>query len=236
MFSNFSKPQPSWRKDIKMSNQYQIQSSRFRREADVDLVNLEDRDGYITHFVNDSTPESALMQKFEDETALAVEIANEAKAQNAALAALLVEEMSLPANTGTKRIGRANARALDTLLDEVATLDRAAARKGKKADKARAARRAAYIQIDALIGQILMNGMPSYMTPRQSKALAVFNERASHAEGKAAYEAIKARGAKAPRANKPQNRKVGTLPQVRVRLSNGTIVPGKRVGKHAVPA
>ena len=219
-----------------MSNQYQIQSSRFRREADVDLVNLEDRDGYITHFVNDSTPESALMQKFEDETALAVEIANEAKAQNAALAALLVEEMSLPANTGTKRIGRANARALDTLLDEVATLDRAAARKGKKADKARAARRAAYIQIDALIGQILMNGMPSYMTPRQSKALAVFNERASHAEGKAAYEAIKARGAKAPRANKPQNRKVGTLPQVRVRLSNGTIVPGKRVGKHAVPA
>ena len=219
-----------------MSNQYQIQSSRFRREADVDLVNLEDRDGYITHFVNDSTPESALMQKFEDETALAVEIANEAKAQNAALAALLVEEMSLPANTGTKRIGRANARALDTLLDEVATLDRAAARKGKKADKARAARRAAYVQIDALIGQILMNGMPSYMTPRQSKALAVFNERASHAEGKAAYEAIKARGAKAPRANKPQNRKVGTLPQVRVRLSNGTIVPGKRVGKHAVPA
>ena len=219
-----------------MSNQYQIQSSRFRREADVDLVNLEDRDGYITHFVNDSTPESALMQKFEDETALAVEIANEAKAQNAALAALLVEEMSLPANTGTKRIGRANARALDTLLDEVATLDRAAARKGKKADKARAARRAAYIQIDALIGQILMNGMPSFMTPRQAKALAVFNERAVHAEGKAAYEAIKARGAKAPRANKPQNRKVGTLPQVRVRLSNGTIVPGKRVGKHAVPA
>jgi len=74
------------------------------------------------------------------------------------------------------------------------------------------------------------------MTPRQSKALAVFNERAQHAEGKAAYEAIKARGAKAPRANKPQNRKVGTLPQVRVRLNNGTIVPGKRVGKHAVPA
>ena len=85
-----------------------------------------------------------------------------------------------------------------------------------------------------------MNGMPSFMTPRQTKALAVFNERAVHAAGKAAYEAIKARGAKAPRANKPQgrkdNRKVGTLPQVRVRLNNGTIVPGKRVGKHAVPA
>jgi len=221
-----------------MSNQYQIQSSRFRREADVDLVNLEDRDGFITHFVNEVTPESALMQKFDDEAALAVAIVNEAKANAAALAALLVEEMSLPANTGTKRIGRANARALDTLLDEVATLDRAAARKGKKADKARAARRAAYIQIDALIGQILMNGMPSFMTPRQAKALAVFNERAVHAEGKAAYEAIKAnkaRGAKAPRAGKPQ-RNVGSLPTVRVRLSNGTIVPGKRVGKHAVPA
>jgi hypothetical protein len=227
-----------------MSNQYQITSSRFRREADVDLVAMiEDRDGFITHFVNDSTPESAFMQKFDDEAALAVEIANEAAANAAALAALLVEEMSLPANTGTKRIGRANARALDTLLDQVATLDRAAARKGKKADKARAARRAAYVQIDALIGQILMNGMPSFMTPRQAKALAVFNERAVHAEGKAAYEAIKAnkaRGAKAPRANKPQNRKedrkVGTLPAVRVRLSNGTIVPGRRVGSHAVPA
>ena len=223
-----------------MSNQYQIKSARFRREADVDLVNLEDRDGFITHFVNSDTPETALFAKFEDEAALAAEIANEAKAQNAALAALLVEEMSLPANTGTKRIGRANARALDTLLDEVATLDRAAARKGKKADKARSARRAAYVQIDALIGAILMNGMPSFMTPRQSKALAVFNERAVHAEGKAAYEAIKARGAKAPRAAKPQgrkdNRKVGTLPTVRVRLNNGTIVPGRRVGKHAVPA
>lgn len=223
-----------------MSNQYQITSARFRRESDVDLVAMiEDRDGYITHFVNNDSPESALMQKFEDEAALAVEIANEAAANAAALAALLVEEMSLPANTGIKRIGRANARALDTLLDEVATLDRAAARKGKKADKARAARRAAYVQIDALIGAILMNGMPSYMTPRQSKALAVFNERAAHAEGKAAYEAIKAnkaRGAKAPRANKPQNRKVGTLPQVRVRLSNGEIVPGRRVGSRAVPA
>ena len=227
-----------------MSNQYQIKSARFRRESDVDLVAMiEDRDGFITHFVNNDSPETALMQKFEDEAALAVEIANEAKAQNAALAALLVEEMSLPANTGTKRIGRANARALDTLLDEVATLDRAAARKGKKADKARAARRAAYVKIDALIGQILMNGMPSFMTPRQAKALAVFNERAVHAEGKAAYEAIKAKkanGAKAPRANKPQNRKedrkVGTLPAVRVRLSNGTIVPGRRVGSHAVPA
>ena len=220
-----------------MSNQYQITSARFRRESDVDLVAMiEDKDGYITHFVNDETPESTLMQKFDDEAALAAEIANEAKAQNAALAALLVEEMSLPANTGTKRIGRANARALDTLLDEVATLDRVASRKGKKADKARAARRAAYIQIDALIGQILMNGMPSFMTPRQAKALAVFNERAVHAEGKAAYEAIKARGAKAPRANKPQNRKVGTLPQVRVRLSNGEIVPGRRVGSRAVPA
>ena len=223
-----------------MSNQYQIKSARFRREADVDLVNLEDRDGFITHFVNDSTPETAFFAKLADEAALAVEIANEAKAQNAALAALLVEEMSLPANTGVKRIGRANARALDTLLDEVAKLDRVASRKGKKADKARSARRAAYIAIDALIGQILMNGMPSFMTPRQTKALAVFNERAVHAAGKAAYEAIKARGAKAPRANKPQgrkdNRKVGTLPQVRVRLNNGTIVPGKRVGKHAVPA
>jgi hypothetical protein len=222
-----------------MSNQYQIQSTRFRREADVDLVAMiEDRDGFITHFINETTPETALMAKFDDEAALLVEIANEAKANAAALAALLVEEMSLPANTGTKRIGRANARALDTLLDEVATLDRAAARKGKKADKARAARRAAYVQIDALIGQILMNGMPSFMTPRQSKALAVFNERAQHAEGKAAYEAIKAnkaRGAKAPRAGKPQ-RNVGSLPTVRVRLSNGTIVPGKRVGKHAVPA
>jgi hypothetical protein len=223
-----------------MSNQYQIQSTRFRREADVDLVAMiEDRDGFITHFINETTPETALMAKFEDEAALAVEIANEAKAQNAALAALLVEEMSLPGNTGVKRIGRANARALDALLDEVATLDRAATRKGKKADKARAARRGVYVQIDALIGAILMNGMPSFMTPRQSKALAVFNERAEHAEGKAAYAAIKAKkanGAKAPRANKPQNRTVSSLPTVRVRLSNGTIVPGKRVGKHAVPA
>jgi hypothetical protein len=224
-----------------MSNQYQITSARFRRESDVDLVAMiEDRDGFITHFVNNDSPETALMAKFDDEAALAAEVANAAKAQNAALAALLVEEMSLPGNTGVKRIGRANARALDALLDEVAKLDRAAARKGKKADKARAERRTAYMEIDALIGQILMNGMPSYMTPRQSKALAVFNERAAHAEGKAAYEAIKARGAKAPRANKPQNRKedrkVGTLPAVRVRLSNGTIVPGRRVGSRAVPA
>ena len=223
-----------------MSNQYQVTSARFRREADVDLVAMiEDRDGYITHFVNDATPETAFFAKLADEAALAVEIANELKAQNAALAALLVEEMSLPANTGTKRISRPLARELDNLLDQVATLDRAAARKGKKADKARATRRGVYIQIDALIGQILMNGMPSFMTPRQTKALAVFNERAAHAEGKAAYEIIKAKkanGAKAPRANKPQNRSVGSLPAVRVRLNNGTIVPGRRVGKHAVPA